>query len=449
MTRPLAVKLVLAFMAVSLAGIVLVAILARRISGRAFETVTASQSVLNLADSLADYYARTGSWTGVEELVIERAGPGMGGGQGRRFALAEQEGRILVPGAGYPRQVRLNEEQLAVGVPIVVRGEQVGTLLVGGTAHAAMMGTQPRTQFEANLIPGLGLAALGAAAFAAVLGVVLARNLTRPLQELTAATRAVAKGELGVEVPVRSQDEIGELAYAFNQMNGELARGRQLRRQMTADIAHELRTPLSLILGHAEALQEGVLPPTPETFAIIHDEARRLNRLVDDLRTLSLVDAGELPLRLRPSSSQEILTSAAASFRPYATSKQVELLTEIEPDLPDLLVDPDRMAQVVGNLLANALRYTPERGRVVLRAHRHPEGVQWQVQDSGPGIAPEQLPHLFDRFYKADKARERGEAGSGLGLAIARSLVEAHRGRLWAESQPGYGATFCILLENS
>ena len=444
--RPLTFKLTLAFVAVSLTGIILVALLAGTISTQAYNNAVATQTVEAIADNLADYYQRTGSWDGVEAVLSEVEGLTAGSGQGRRVALASMEGEIIVSGAGFSHHMQMTEEELTEGVPILVRGQQVGTLFVGNNQMMGMMGTQAQARFTRWLIPGLGVAALGAAAFATILGIVLARNLTRPLLELTAATRAVARGELGQEVPVRSQDEIGELAQSFNQMNVELARSRQLRRQMTADIAHELRTPIGLILGHAEALQDGILAPDGETLTIIHDEARRLNRLVDDLRTLSLADAGELSLLVRLASSSELLENAAASFRPHAQQKQVELLTEIEPGLPDVLVDPDRMAQVVGNLLGNALRYTPERGRIVLRARRQGEGVEWQVQDSGRGIAPEDLPHLFDRFYRGDRARGRNEGGSGLGLAIVRSLVEVQGGQVWAESQPGAGATFRMVL---
>ncbi|MEI2612725.1 MAG: ATP-binding protein [Candidatus Promineifilaceae bacterium] len=445
--RPLTYKLTLSFLVVSLTGILLVAILAGGISARAYDTALESQAVTAAAANLADYYARNRDWSGVEQFVGTLDGFASGSGQMRRTALADATGHIIVPGAGFSRNTNLTAATLASGVAITLDGERVGTLLVtSGQEHTGMMATQQRTLFATRLRTGLILAALGAAAIALVLGVLLARNLTRPLQELTSATRAVARGEWGQTVPVRSQDEIGELAQAFNQMNVELARGRQLRRQMTADIAHELRTPLSLILGHAEAMQDGILPPTPDTLAIIHDEARRLNRLVDDLRTLSLADAGELTLLVRPVASQELLTNAAASFRPQAQQKQVELRTEIAPDLPEVQVDPDRMAQVLTNLLANALRYTPERGRVTLRALLHADGVEWQVQDNGPGIAVEEVPHLFDRFYRGDKSRHRAEGGSGLGLAIVRSLVEAHKGRVWVDGRSGEGAIFHLVV---
>jgi signal transduction histidine kinase len=290
------------------------------------------------------------------------------------------------------------------------------------------------------------LAALGATAVSLIIGVVLARSLTKPLQEITQATQAVAQGNLAQQVPVRSDDELGRLATSFNQMSADLAKSRDLRRQMTADIAHDLRTPLSLILGHAEALSDGVLPPTPETFDVIHDEARRLNRLVEDLRLLSLAEAGELLLAVRPVPPRSLLERAVVVHSPTARQKQIELVLDTPPGLPEVVADPDRMAQVLDNLLANALRYTPQNGRIRLSAQQNHTAIHLKVQDSGPGMDAAELAHVFDRFYRGDKSRQRHEGGSGLGLAIARSIVVAHNGRIWAENAPGQGATFIIEL---
>jgi signal transduction histidine kinase len=240
---------------------------------------------------------------------------------------------------------------------------------------------------------------------------------------------------------------LGELAVAFNQMNRDLARQRGLRRQMTADIAHDLRTPLSIILGHAEALSEGVLPPTPESLHIIHDEAKRLNRLVEDLRTLSLADAGELPLVKRLVSPVTLLERARQAHTPQAAQKGIRLEMMAAPDLPAVSVDSDRMAQVLDNLLANALRFTPLQGLVTLSARKNGPDVEISVADNGPGMETAELAHLFDRFYRGDKARQREpDGGSGLGLAIARSIVAGHDGRIWAESAPGEGARFILTL---
>jgi signal transduction histidine kinase len=286
----------------------------------------------------------------------------------------------------------------------------------------------------------------GATALALLVGIALATSLTRPIRELTHATQAMARGELEQEIPVRSQDELGQLAASFNQMSAELARGERVRKQMTADIAHELRTPLSLILGHAEAIRDGVLPATPETLDIVYDEARRLTHLVEDLNTLSLSDAGRLPLHREPVSPAGLLQRAAAAHRPRALARDIALDVDAQDDLPRISADPVRMAQVLDNLLSNAMRYTPRGGRIHLAARQVDGELRLVIQDSGPGIPPEDLARIFDRFYRADKSRQRNEGGSGLGLAIARSIVEGHGGRLWAENAPTGGARFVIAL---
>ena len=229
-------------------------------------------------------------------------------------------------------------------------------------------------------------------------------------------------------------------------MSEELARSTNIRRQMTADIAHELRTPISIILGHADAVHDRVLPPTQETFDIIRDEACRLERLVEDLRTLSRADAGELALTRRPIPPATLLEDAAAAYHPLALERGIEVRREIAPDLPEVDVDPDRMAQVLGNLLSNALRYTLKGGVVTLAASLLEYEVEIRVQDTGPGIEAEDIQHVFDRFYRADKSRQRDSGGLGLGLAIAKSIVENHGGRIWAESPDDSGTTFVIML---
>jgi signal transduction histidine kinase len=289
-------------------------------------------------------------------------------------------------------------------------------------------------------------AALGATLIALPLGLLLARTLTRPLRELTAASRAMAQGDLEQSVTVRSQDELGELALAFNQMSAELARANQARRQMTADIAHDLRTPLTVIKGYAEALRDEDLPPTTATFDTIYWEAEHLSHLIEDLRTLSLVDAGELTLNCRPASPRDLLERTAAAYLPQARGLGIALHVDPAPGLPPVHVDPERLAQVLGNLVGNALRHTPGGGRITLAAGQLAGSIHLIVQDTGTGIAPDDLPHVFDRFYRGDAARETDEGESGLGLAIAKSLVEAHGGTISVSSTRGEGTTFVIAL---
>lgn len=456
--RSLTLKLSLAFLLISLIGVGLVALLTYQSTRLQFNQFVVDQDQAILIAQLSDYYQTNGSWAGVEDdfplFVRRQHAQGMMQGNMpaamaamRQMAVVDENGRIVAPGLGFSPRDRVPDEQLQQGIPIEVEGQEVGRLLVGSTAF--QRGLREAERLFLNRIGRfLIISALTATAVSVLLGVLLARSLTRPVQELTTATRAIARGDLSQQVPIRSQDELGELAASFNQMSQDLSHASHLRRQMTADIAHELRTPLSIVLGHAEALRDGVLPATPENLDIIRDEASRLNHLIDDLRTLSLAEAGELPTHPQPVPPHSLLEPLALTYAntPQARQQDITITTRIEPNLPLVQVDPDRMVQVLGNLLSNALRYTPANGKIELVA-RHVAGrVQLAVRDSGPGIPPEDLPHVFDRFYRGDKSRRRHEGGSGLGLAIARSLVEGANGRIWAESSPGNGTTIFIEL---
>lgn len=451
MRRSLAFKLTLAFLVVSLLGIALVAALAGRFTQREFGNFTLRRDETAILAALADYYREHGTWDGVHasgvlDFVVQRPEP-LPPERSWPFGLvlADAAGRVVASGS---RQDAfgsiLPAPDLAAGAAVEADGRVIGTL-VFRLEEPPNFSPLERTMLD-RINWAIALAALGAAALALLAGGVLARALTRPLEALTRATRSIAHGDLGLQVDVRSGDEIGALAASFNQMSADLARASRLRRQMTADVAHDLRTPLSLIRGHAEALRDGVLPPSVETFSLIHDEAVRLNRLVEDLRTLSLADAGELTLVRRPAAPAEILERAVSAHLVRAQQQAVALSVEADPDLPEVEVDPDRMAQVLGNLLDNALRHTPAGGRVDCRATAADGAVTLTITDTGPGIAPQDLPNIFERFYRSDASRQRDGGGSGLGLAIARSLVEAHGGRLWAESPPGTGARLCVAL---
>ncbi|HRQ40392.1 MAG TPA: ATP-binding protein [Chloroflexota bacterium] len=446
--RSLALKLTLAFLFVSLTGIALVSFLASRITAVEFGNYITEQNQTLLAEQLADYYTANGGWTGVHQLmprILGRHMMGMGGAVAERnpFAITDAQGVVVLPGGGLRVGERIALTLARTGAPIVVNGEVVGYVVEPGEAEQRQM----QAFFARRVNLAILLAAVGAVGVSLLLAGVLSRNLTRPLQELTHATHQMTQGYLAQQVPVRSEDELGQLAASFNQMSAQVAQSQALRRQMTADIAHDLRTPLSIILGHAEALRDGVLPANQATLDIVYDEARRLNRLIEDLRILSLAEAGELPLALRPVSPQSLLERVYTAHLPQAADKQIALGLDVSAQLPLVQVDPDRMAQVLDNLVGNALRFTPADGRVTLSSRRQDHAVLLSVQDSGPGLSPDALAHAFDRFYRGDAARQRyPDGGSGLGLAIVKSLVEAQHGRVWAESQPGQGAAFCILL---
>ena len=278
------------------------------------------------------------------------------------------------------------------------------------------------------------------------LGVFVSRLLTAPLARLTGAAQAIAAGDLSQRVDVRSKDEIGDLGTAFNGMAASLAEAETLRRNLIADVSHELRTPLTIIQGNIQAILDGVYPLEMAQMAGLYDETRLLTRLVDDLHDLALADAGQLRLERTPVNVSDLARTAVGQFDPVAEAAGVKLTLETSEDVPEVLGDADRLAQVLRNLLSNAIRHTPAGGQVVMRVERAGEQVTIQVADTGSGIAPEDLPHVFDRFYRGDKSRSRRGGGAGLGLAITRQLVTAHGGQIAVASTPGLGTTFTISL---
>jgi len=358
------------------------------------------------------------------------------------LTLADRDWMVVLPGPGVEAGSVLPEERRTEAEALQVDGNTIGWLI----AHPIdVRADREAERFLDRVQATLGVAAVVAAALALSLGWLLARGLTRPLRDLTAATRAIADGDLHRQVVVRSRDELGELAASFNRMSARLARSTDARRQMTADVAHDLRTPISIILGHLDAIEDGVVT-SAEGLNVIRDEAGRLERLVQDLQVLAMADAGALPMTRRRQRLQPLLEQAVVSYLPLAYAKQVALKLRFTPDLRPVEVDAARLLQVLANLLENALRHTPPGGAIELRAGASGQQIEIAVQDSGGGIDPQALGQVFDRFYRADPSRHRDGTGSGLGLAIARSLVEAHGGRIRAERAEGGGAVFTFTL---
>lgn len=446
--RSLALKLTLAFLIVGLTGASLVAFFVSRQTQRQFDQFVLDRYHLDLVEELANYYETQGSWENLNAVFVANRNRPQGGHRHGWIpvTVVDADNVVVVGGSLYQPGARLGSEALRQAFPIEVNGRVVGRILLTGTAgQGSAPPESPEFQFIAGVRRAIIYSALVATAIALLLGMLLARTISEPVQALIQATRRVAQGDLNHEAPVRSRDEIGQLAASFNQMTANLARSNELRRQMTADIAHDLRTPTSVILGYTEALSDGKLQGTADMYQIMHKEAQQLNHMIEDLRTLSLADAGELPLVRQTVSPQALLADAAAAYQVQASNQGVTLRVEAATDLPSIHVDPGRINQVLANLISNALRHTPSGGEVVLAATHQAERLILSVKDTGSGIAPEDLPHIFRRFYRSDKARsQNGE--SGLGLAIARSIVEMHNGRISAESFPGQGTTLTITL---
>ncbi len=282
---------------------------------------------------------------------------------------------------------------------------------------------------------------------ASLLGGLAFRRLGTPFADIMSATDAIAKGDLSVRLSENNRrGPLSNLARRFNNMVVELERAEQQRRNMTADIAHELRTPLHIIQGNLEGMLDGVYEPTDENINDTLDETRLLARLVEDLQTLSLAEAGQLPLHPTRFLLADLLTDAAAGFESRAIAQNVTLHVDVPDTSPEIEADYDRLNQVLANLLTNALRHTPENGQITLRAESVPDGVRITVEDTGTGIPAEDLPYIFDRFWRGDKSRTRTEGSSGLGLAITKQLVLAHGGTISVGSEEGEGTTFEIEL---
>jgi signal transduction histidine kinase len=346
-------------------------------------------------------------------------------------------------------------------VPIIVGKEVVGALYLSGEPGSPGTRRPPpdvlvANEFLAGVNRQIMLGGIVAGLLAALIGAYLARGITRPLREITAAVTRIAGGDYAQRVRIRSQDEIGRLAIECNRMAetlerdvGELKRQEQLRRDLVANVSHDLSTPLTGIQGFTEALLDDVVKSDPdrrETYQTIYAEVLRLRRLVDDLKNLTQLEAGPMTVVTQPLSlgllAQEILRVEQVE----ANERGVTLLTTIDESLPAVLVDGDRIGQVLFNLIDNALRYTPHGGVITVSASVQESLVWVDVTDTGEGIAPEQLPFIFERFYRVDPSRSRRTGGGGLGLAIVKAIVEAHGGTVEARSISGAGTTMRFSL---
>ncbi len=318
--------------------------------------------------------------------------------------------------------------------------------MMGGDMMGGMFPfAQAAADFTNNLEQTLWIAGLSGAALAILLGYLFTRQIVAPLDRVTAAARRVAQGDLTQRVETSGSGELAELGKSFNQMAATLSRDQRLRQNMVADIAHELRTPLSILQGNVEAMLDGVMEANTENLNSLHQETKLLSRLIDDLRTLSLAEAGQLRFYPEATDMKEVSSQVIDGFQTQFATKNLKVGLEAAEDLPPAWVDSDRTAQVIRNLMSNAFNYTPEGGSITLRLTPGSEGITVSVIDTGSGIPADDLPHVFSRLYRVDRSRTRSTGGSGLGLAIVKQLVEAQGGSVWVESQPGQGATFSFL----
>ncbi len=386
---------------------------------------------------LARFYEQNHGWAGVAGEV-ER----LGQFAGQQVVLTDVTGAVIADSRGSLMGRRAEERW---GQPRAVIQED-GAVLGAVYIDPLKRSFDPAAAFIQAVNRSLLFGALVAGLTAVISTLILSGRILRPAENLTAAAERMAHGDLNVRVPVESQDELGQLAEAFNTMASSLAQQEELRRAMVSDVAHELRTPLTNLRGYLEATRDGLVNADYALIDNLYEETMLLSRLVNDLHELAQADAGQLTLLRSPTPLAGLVEQAVTMLRQQTNDKQIALTADLPADLPLVDVDAERIGQVLRNLLNNAIAHTPDGGAIGVSARVQGGEVQVAVRDTGEGIAPEHLPHVFDRFYRADKSRARQTGGAGLGLAIVRQLVEAHGGTVSAESVAGQGSTFTFTL---
>ncbi|MDD4230881.1 MAG: ATP-binding protein [Dehalococcoidales bacterium] len=429
------------------------------LNAREFEEYTIRGNMMyshSLADNLAELYAQQNSWNGIQD-VIENISLSTS----QRLIIADKSGTIVADSEARLTGESTSSANLDNGTAINVSGRQVGSLYLltstgsgwgaghhmgGSTNHSTPVASIIDEGFLNQVNTSIWQMGLIAALIAFAVGIMLTRQITRPVQALTLGAQRLAAGELGYRVKINSRDEIGKLADSFNELASKLDRGEKSRRQLTADIAHELKTPLTVIEGTVDGILDGVFEPSPEHLQSIKDQSVLLTRLIQDLRDLSLAESGQLKLNLERINLAGIINRLVSQFKVKAGDKKINLIAEPADPSIEVKVDSARLEQVMANLITNAIRHTPPGGIVTVSSQAIDRQAAISVKDTGEGINPADLEHIFERFYRAGESRARSEGGTGLGLSIVKQMVEAHGGKAWAESSPGQGATFSFTL---
>lgn len=398
---------------------------------RAFQDSVDQRRVSRLQFELSLYYMRQGNWSGIQPYVEQ-----WGSLYAQRIIITDRQGIVVADSQGSSSSL-LGKVHTSGGsgkTLTALRQEPVGTLYVSSLAS-------PGVDLEALfvLFGSIGRyflwGGLLAIALAVIMTFLVSRRILKPVKTLTVTARRLGQGDFSQRVHINDRGEVGELAKAFNSMASDLERSEKLRRNMVADAAHELRTPLSNIRGYLEAVADGVVNPDPGVIRSLHEESTLLSKLVDDLQELTLAEAGELKLARQPQDITQIISRTVAAVQVQAATKGVAISTGLPAGLPLCYIDAQRIDQVLHNLVDNALSHTPREGRVTVAAERRGNWVEVSVTDNGEGIPPEDLGNIFERFYRVDKSRTKATGGHGLGLTISKRLVEAHGGRIEARSE--------------
>ncbi len=455
MKKSMSLKLILSYLVVAFIPVLVVSVAIRLNSGQSLANLVVEQQTSILKETVQNYYAANGTMDGFYDYFVQTnlaqtlsSQPGSKNGTPQQsdlrglHGLVDTENHALIPTLGYSVGETIPDSQIKNTVAVQVEGVTIARILQDTNSQVKLSPEEEQFLSRTNL--AIGFAALAGVVVAVVMGYLFASGQLKPIRRLTEASKQLSQGHLNQQVPVTSQDELGQLSATFNKMSDDLARAEDQRKRLTADITHDLSTPIQIISGYLEMVEEEKVVFTPERIEIVRTELDHLRRLVGDLGTLTQVESGGLEFLIQPTDPAALLKSVFLTYQPIAARQGVELVLDIEKNLPDLPIDEGRTAQVLKNLIENALRFTHRGEKITLKASgRGP--VLLQVIDTGSGIDAEDLPYVFDRFYKADKARGGNPGKMGLGLAICKALVTAQNGDIYAESKgKGEGTTMTL-----
>ncbi|WAA12979.1 sensor histidine kinase [Fervidibacillus halotolerans] len=409
-----------------------------------------NDSIELMKEKIVDYYKVTGTLEGIEKEIFPYSDLWK---QGRRRMQGIESGRVEIFVTNAEQLVVASSTGLEIGKSaenlngfkelIYADGEKIGEIIVQKN-NLGFIDVEKQFIRSSNL--AVIISGLLAAITAVGISIFISKKMVKPLNQLMKGIEKIIQGERNVRLHIDSRDEFSELGEAFNKMLEKLNKNEQIRKNLVLDVAHELRTPLAILQGKLESIQEGAIKADEKTILELSDEVYRLNRLVNDLQQLSLAEAGELPLHKRATDINELIKRICGNFQGLAEEKGISIEFK-EPSVSIVAVlDPDRMTEVLVNLIGNALKWTPPSGKVTITAEKEKGMAKIAVSDTGPGIKKEHLEFIFDRFFKADKSRKREDAGTGLGLSIAKGFVEAHGGTIQAESEEGKGTTLTIMI---
>lgn len=438
MFSSLKIKLLVSFFLVIAIGVGTISYIASNSAINQFDRYVSqdqAERYQRLTLTFSNYYRFKGDWEGVSGLIENVSEV-----YNERILLTDPSGKVIGDTEGQLGTTSVGEDWSRKKVTISLGDFEVGKIFIKSSERSPLQNTFINSVNKSVLTGGLIAGLTGI-----VLALLFSRNILKPIRELTRATKRMKQGDLDQRVDTSTRGEIGKLGESFNSLANKLKEQKTLREEMVSDVAHELRNPLSNIQGYLEGLKEGMVEPSEQVFESLHQQSLVLNRLVNDLRDVNKAKADQLDLDKKQVVLEDIIEKEVKAARNKA--KNISIEAEKEREKPTLVeADPERISQVIRNLLDNAITHTPSGGQIDVTTSISSNEATTMVSDDGSGIPQEDLPHIFDRFYRVDKSRSRGTGGTGLGLTIAKEIVESHEGNISVESEEGEGTTFKFTL---